>query len=331
MKQSIARALTFSLSLGLAGTIINPVSVLAENVVIEINEENYIDGYININDYLKLTSGSYEKKVISENEIIYSLTIESSKTENSYIIELASNKNNIKLGDKYIPYGFKEIAGYKVPDNSKKLLEKDGFLYIPISFFEGLFNEEIKIDRENKKIIFPRDLGEYLDENIENLFNNIDNLKKKEEELEKDKEKDSHKKDKNTNSNKGNKKPSKKPSKPNEQEPKPEVPPVIENPENSKNEKPKEENKPNIDTDENNKQEGDKPNIDEDENNNQEEDKPNVDKGENDKQEGDKPNVDEDENDKQEVDKPNIDKGENDKQEENKNNIDIEINNKSES
>ncbi|MFR5264987.1 hypothetical protein [Clostridium sp.] len=56
--------LTFSLSLGLAGTIINPVSVLAENVAIEINEEKYIDGYININDYLKLTSGSYEKRVI---------------------------------------------------------------------------------------------------------------------------------------------------------------------------------------------------------------------------------------------------------------------------
>lgn len=56
--------LTFSLSLELAGTIINPVSVLAENVAIEINEEKYIDGYININDYLKLTSGSYEKRVI---------------------------------------------------------------------------------------------------------------------------------------------------------------------------------------------------------------------------------------------------------------------------
>ncbi|MFR5264986.1 hypothetical protein [Clostridium sp.] len=39
------------------------------------------------------------------------------------------------------------------------------------------------------------------------------------------------------------------------------MPPVIENPENSKDEKLKEENKPNIDTDENNKQEENKTNI----------------------------------------------------------------------
>ncbi|WP_055069262.1 hypothetical protein [Clostridium massiliamazoniense] len=186
MRESVARALAFSLSLGLAGTIINPVSVLAENreIVMDINDEAYIEGYINLNDYLKLTSGSYEKKVISENKSVYFITIESSKTENSYIIELASSKNNMKIGDKYIPYGYKEIAGYKVPDNSKKVIEKDGFLYVPFSFFEGLFNEEIKIDRENKKFIFPRDLGEYLDENIENLFSNIDNLKKEKEDLE---------------------------------------------------------------------------------------------------------------------------------------------------
>lgn len=170
MKRKFINGLITALALGvISNSGISEIALADEKEIILDVNENDVKGYVNLESYVELTSGNYEKKIISEDEIVYVITIESSKSENVYVLELRNDRNNIKIGDNYIPCNFEKVAGYVVPNNSEKVIEKDGVLHIPFSFFEGLFNGKMKNVDDESKIILPSNLGDYIDENLEAL------------------------------------------------------------------------------------------------------------------------------------------------------------------